>query len=251
MSTPVGIAARDVRHRYGDHLAVDGVTFEVASGEIFGLLGPNGAGKTTILRALAGVLHPTEGQTEIMGIDVQKDPLSAKRCLGFLSGDTALYQRLSVRELLHYFGRLHDLSGPEIGARVAAVTRDFGLDGLLDARVGALSTGQRQRANLARAFLLDPPVLILDEPTAGLDVVSGEFVAQAIRRAKASQKAVLFSTHVMSEVDALCDRIGLLVEGRLAAVGPSADVLAEHRAASLGELILRLHRASVAPGGLE
>lgn len=241
MSTVPGIEARDVRHRYGDHLALDGVSFTVLPGEVFGLLGPNGAGKTTLLRVLSGILSPTEGGASILGMDVATAPMEAKRRLGFLSGDTALYGRLTVREVLRYFGQLHDVDRATIEARIAAVTDDLQLSGFIDQRSAQLSSGQRQRANLARAFLTDPPVLILDEPTVGLDVISGRFVVEAIAQARARGKAVLFSTHIMSEVEALCDRVGLLVRGRLLRLGAHDALLAESGARSMAELIVRLH----------
>ena len=240
-----GILADRVRHRYGDHWALDGVSFEVHTGEVFGLLGPNGAGKTTLLRVLSGILAPTSGHAEILGIDVRADPLEAKRHLGFLSGDTALYGRLTVREVLAYFGRLHDLDEETLEDRIAFVTEDLQLQPFIDQRTAQLSSGQRQRANLARAFLTDPPVLILDEPTVGLDVISGRFVVDAIASARARGKAVLFSTHIMSEVEALCDRVGLLVRGRLMRIGTHAELIAE--GGTMAELIVRLHDEAPAP----
>jgi sodium transport system ATP-binding protein len=238
----IGIAAEEIRHRYKDHVAVDGVSFSVTCGEVFGLLGPNGAGKTTILRVLAGILRPSEGRGRILGHDVTKEPRIAKRELGFLSGDTALYARLTVREILRYFGRLHVLEKAVLEARIERVSEDLGLAEFIDHRVGALSSGQKQRANLARAFLTDPPVLILDEPTVGLDVISGRFVVEAIDRARSAGKAVLFSTHIMSEVEELCDRVGLLLAGRLRAVGTARELLEGSGKRSLGELIVHLHQ---------
>lgn len=235
------IGAYALGYRYGQTPAVRSVSFEVARGEVFGLLGPNGAGKTTILRMLAGVIRPSEGHAEISGIDVTAEPERAKRELGFLSGDTALYARLSSRETLEYFGRLYGLDDALRLRRIEQVIAEFGLGPMLDQRAGALSSGQRQRLNLARAFLTDPAVLVLDEPTVALDVISGQFVEKAILRAKASGKAVLFSTHVMSEVEALCDRIALLVAGRIADIGTGAELLERHQASSLRSLIVKLH----------
>jgi sodium transport system ATP-binding protein len=235
------IGAFDLGYHYGQTRAVRGVSFEIASGEVFGLLGPNGAGKTTILRMLAGVIRPTEGHAEILGIDVAKAPARAKRELGFLSGDTALYARLSALETLEYFARLYGLDDATRARRLDATIHEFGLESLLELRTGALSSGQRQRLNLARAFLTDPAVLILDEPTVALDVVSGQFVEKAIDRARLAGKAVLFSTHVMSEVEALCDRIALLVGGCIADVGTPAELIERHQVSSLRALIVSLH----------
>ncbi len=248
MSTPdpdisrrPAIEALGLTRRYDDHLAVDRVELNIREGEVYGLLGPNGAGKTTLLRMLAGVLKPDAGRALILGRDASVEPLWVKAHLGFLSGDTALYGRLTVQETLDYFGGLLGLRGPTLRARAQAVTEELGLHDFLDQRIHDLSSGQRQRANLARAFLGDPPVLILDEPTVALDVISGAFVREAVKKAKAAGRAVLFSTHIMSEAEELCDRIGLLVRGRIAATGTKESLLLEHGVASLTELILSLH----------
>ena len=236
-----GIEAERLSRRYGEHLAVDGVSLTVARGEVFGLLGPNGAGKTTLLRMLAGILEPSAGHARLLGIDVREEPRDAKRQLGFLSGDTALYGRLSPKETLHYFARLCRVPACERQQRVERMIQELDLRGFAEQRCESLSTGQKQRVNLARAFVADPPLLILDEPTVGLDVISGGFVIEAIGRARDADKAVLFSTHIMSEVDELCDRVGLLVRGRLRAVGPRDELLRQSGARSVGELLVRLH----------
>jgi sodium transport system ATP-binding protein len=242
----VAVVADGLRRRYDDVLAVDGVSFAVRRGEVYGLLGPNGAGKTTVLRMLAGVLIPDAGSASILGHDVVTDTLAAKRVLGFSTGDTRLYARLTVREVLQYFARLAGLDDDAVRLRVEIVERRFGLSEFIDQKTGALSSGQSQRANLARAFMTDPSVLVLDEPTATLDVVSGRFVHEAIREARAEGKAVLLSTHLMNEAAELCDRIGLLVRGRIRAEGTHDALLAEHGQPNLTELILALHEESAA-----
>jgi len=236
------LRANELSRNYGEHRAVKQVSFEVQAGEIFGLLGPNGAGKTSLLRMLAGILVPSSGHAEILGQKVTNEDRELRRHLGYLSGDTALYARLSVIEMLRYFGRLYRLPSNRIAERIDKMINDFGLGDFKDQRCGALSSGQSQRANLARAFIADPKILILDEPTVGLDVISGQFVLEAIERAKTDGKAVLFSTHIMSEVDKLCDRIGLLVSGTLHTVGSREQLLQEHQVNDLGELLLALHR---------
>jgi sodium transport system ATP-binding protein len=239
------LAVVDVSHTYGDPsgpAALRGVSFQVPAGEVFALLGPNGAGKTTLLRTIAGVIRPSRGHAVVDGIRVDVDPLEARRRLGFLSGDTALYARLSVRETLDYFGALHGLAPGARRDAIARVTGELELGAFLDQRVATLSSGQRQRANLARAFISDPPVLVLDEPTVGLDVVSGEFLMQAIARARDRGKAVLFSTHVMSEVEALDARVGLLVRGTLRAIGGYDALLADFGVRTMTDLIRLLHR---------
>lgn len=236
-----GIRAQGLHRHYGERVAVCDVSFEVRTGEVFGLLGPNGAGKTTLLRMLAGILQPTAGSAHIMGTHVGDDPVTAKSKLGFLSGDTALYRRLSVRETLTWFGRLYRMPPETLDARIETVIRDFGLEAIVDQRCGALSTGQNQRVNLARAFIANPAALILDEPTTGLDVISGRFVIEAVERARDAGKAVLFSTHIMSEADELCDRVGLLVRGVLREVGTREAILERTGTSSFGELLVRLH----------
>lgn len=244
LKDPPLLGAHQLCRSYGDHLAVDQVSFEIHAGEIFGLLGPNGAGKTSLLRMLAGLLVPSSGHAEILGQVVTQEDRELRRHLGYLSGDTALYARLSVVEVLRYFGRLYRIPKQALADQIEKMITDFGLEDFKDQRCGALSSGQSQRANLARAFIADPKILILDEPTVGLDVISGQFVLEAIERAKAAQKAVLFSTHIMSEVDKLCDRIGILLDGRLQAIGTRKELLNKYQVDDLGELLIQLHRNS-------
>lgn len=211
-----------------DKQAVDGVSFRVAAGEIYGLLGPNGAGKTTTLRILSGLMRPTSGRAIINGAPVTESDHRAKGSIGFLTANTGLYQRLSPRELLPYFGELHGLDGPTIRRRVAELIDWLGIEPFADIRCGALSTGQKQRTNIARALIADPPVLIMDEPTLGLDVLSNRVILDFIRRERDRGKAVLLSTHYLDEAEVLCDRIGLLHQGRIIAEGdlPALRVLA-------------------------
>jgi sodium transport system ATP-binding protein len=225
--------------RYGALTAAAEVTFRVEAGEVVGLLGPNGAGKTTVLRMLAGILTPSSGQARIGGIDAARDTFEVKRRLGFLSGDTALYQRLTPREVLRYFGRLHGLAEPAITARIEQLVDELRMGDFADRRCATLSAGQKQKTNIARAFLHDPPALILDEPTAALDIVTGRFLLEAIERARAAGKAVLFSTHVMGEAEYLCDRVLLLHKGRLVDEGTVEEVCARAEKKSLAEAFLR------------
>jgi ABC-type multidrug transport system ATPase subunit len=202
-----------------DKQAVAGVSFHVQRGEIYGLLGPNGAGKTTTLRILSGLMKPTSGRAIIDGAEVTEDGHRAKGSIGFLTANTGLYQRLSPRELLPYFGELHGLDRETIDRRVRELIEWLGITPFADIRCGALSTGQKQRTNIARALIADPPVLILDEPTLGLDVLSNRVILDFIRRERDHGKAVLLSTHYLDEAEALCDRIGLLHQGRIIAEG--------------------------------
>jgi sodium transport system ATP-binding protein len=184
---------------------------------------------------LAGILTPTEGDASIGGVDVRRDPFAAKQRLGFLSGDTALYQRLTPREVLRYFGRLHGLDGRAIDERSARLIGELRMGEFADRRCATLSAGQKQRTNIARAFLHDPPALILDEPTSALDLVTGRFLLEAIKRARAAGKAVLFSTHVMGEAEYLCDRVLLLYRGRIVDDGTIEEVCARAQARTLTE----------------
>ena len=207
-----------VKH-FGQKVAVARLDLEVGAGEVVGLLGPNGAGKTTALRMLAGILRPTEGRVLVDGIDLSERPLEGKSRIGFLSGDTQLYQRLSPREILLYFGRLNGLSETLLEKRITTLVNDLEMQSFANQPCGTLSTGQKQRANIARAFLHEPAVLILDEPTNALDILSGRFIVESIRKQRAAGRAILFSTHIMSEAEYLCDRIAFIHEGRIVDVG--------------------------------
>ena len=219
------LAARDLARSFGAVRAVENVSVSVAAGEIVGLLGPNGAGKTTTLRMLAGILTPDRGEVRICGVDIHAQPLEAKRRLGFLSGDTHLYQRLTPVEVLTYFGKLYGVSEERIRTRIEELVAELEMEAFKDRPCATLSSGQKQRANIARAFLHDPDLLILDEPTNALDVISGQFVAKAIRRKRDEGRAVLFSTHIMSEAEYLCDRIALVHAGRIIDEGTLPQLL--------------------------
>ncbi len=215
-----GLEAESLGKSFGAVMAVEDVSLHVAPGEVVGLLGPNGAGKTTTLRMLAGILSPDRGRVIVAGLDMRDDPLAAKRRLGFLSGDTQLYQRLSPREMLRYFATLYQLDRARAAARIQTLIAELDITSFADRPCGTLSSGQKQRANVARAFLHEPQLLILDEPTNALDVVSGQFIVQAIRRARDAGRAVLLSTHIMGEAEYLCDRIALIHRGRIVDSGP-------------------------------
>jgi sodium transport system ATP-binding protein len=237
MSAPV-LVADGLARRFGDVQAVAEISVVVHGGEVVGLLGPNGAGKTTTLRMLAGILTPDAGNVQVCGLDVHAQPLEAKRRLGFLSGDTHLYQRLTPVEVLTYFGTLYGLPHSRIRERVQTLVAELEMESFKDRPCSTLSSGQKQRANIARAFLHDPDLLILDEPTTALDVISGQFVVQAIQRKRAEGKAVLFSTHIMSEAEYLCDRIALVHAGRVIDQGPLPDLLARSGQKNLTDAFL-------------
>jgi len=204
------------------------------------LLGPNGAGKTTALRCLASLLAPTAGTASVGGADVVHRPLDVRRRIGFLAASMGLYERLTPVELLTFFGRLHGVETQALERRVAELVEIFGIADFSNQRCGTLSTGQGQRVSVARALVHDPPALILDEPTMGLDVFSGEVIYRFIEDERARGKAILFSTHQMAEVELLADRIGVLSAGRLVAEGTPASLLEKTGQTSLARAFLSL-----------
>ncbi len=195
--------------------AVDDLTLTCTSGEVFGLLGPNGAGKTTSLRMLSTVLSPTAGEAQVAGYDLKKDSEGVRQSIGFLSGNTGLYPRLTAREVLRYFGELFGMERHAIAERLEELSALLGMGDFLDRRCDKLSTGMQQKVNVARAVLHDPPVLIMDEPTAGLDVLASRTIVDFIRDCRSRGKCVIFSTHIMGEVGRLCDRLAILHEGKV------------------------------------
>ncbi len=197
--------------------AVDDVSFSVVPGEIYGLLGPNGAGKTTTLRMLATLLSPDSGQARLAGHDLRANSQGVRRSIGYLSGNTGLYGRLTPREILLYFARLQQVEQPV--RRCEELIERLGITEYAEQRCDALSTGMAQKVSIARAIVHSPPVLILDEPTSGLDVLVSQTVLEFVEEARDDGACILYSTHVMSEAERLCDRIGILHEGRLLAEG--------------------------------
>ncbi len=227
------LRAQNLVKRFGQFTATKQVSLSVHNGEVVGLLGPNGAGKTTILRMLAGIISPNEGEIWINGLPLAGQGLAAKRRIGFLSGDTQLYQRLTPREVLRYFGRLYEMDEALLDRRIEQLITELEMSAFASRLCRTLSSGEKQRANIARAFLHEPDVLILDEPTVALDVVSGQFIVEAIRRQRAAGRAILFSTHIMSEAEYLCDRIYLLHQGRIVDHGMLGEILARSGCSNL------------------
>lgn len=220
--------------------AVDHVSLQVNPGEIYGLLGPNGAGKTTTLRMISGLLRPSAGRVFIDDRDVTDQPESVKRRIGYLTANTGLYVRLTPREMLEYFATLYGLSSDQAGARIAELVEWLGMEDFLGLRCGALSTGQKQRTNIARALIADPPILIMDEPTLGLDVLSNRLILELIRDQAEAGKVILLSTHALDEIETMCQRMGLIHNGRLIAEGDLnalRERTGQHR---LSEVFLKL-----------
>jgi sodium transport system ATP-binding protein len=214
------IQARDLSKTFKDRKrgavkAVDGVSFECKSGEVFGLLGPNGAGKTTTLRMLSTSLKPTSGTATINGIDVAKEPEKVRSQIGFLSGNTGLYGRLSAREMVSYFGKLYGMSAADIKKRIDELFTMLDMHDFADGKNEKLSSGMKQKVSIARSVVHDPPIMVLDEPTTGLDVMSSRTIVEFIRKCRDDGKCVIFSTHIMSEAGRLCDRIAIIHKGRI------------------------------------
>lgn len=203
----------------GDIPAVRNVSFQCAPGHVFGLLGRNGAGKTTTLRMLATILAPTSGTALIDGRDVMEKPAEVRKRIGYLSGDTKLYDRLTGRELLSYFGELSGMTPASIEGRITELQVIFNLGDFLDKRVGKMSTGMKQRLSLARVVLHDPPVLIFDEPTSGLDVMGAREVLRIVQELKAKGRTIIFSTHIMTEAERICDEIAIIEQGSILTQG--------------------------------
>ncbi|MBX6365796.1 MAG: ATP-binding cassette domain-containing protein [Gemmatimonadetes bacterium] len=226
--------------RYGNAFAVRNLSFHVPPGQIYALLGPNGAGKTTALRCLAGLLEPTSGTASVDGADVRQRPADVRRRLGFLGASMGLYERLTSVEVLEYFGALHGLSGARLRERVDQLVHVFGIEPFARRTCGRLSTGQRQRVAVARAVVQDPPAVVLDEPTLGLDILSGETLYGFMQQERDKGKAILFSTHNLGEVELLADRIGIMSDGRLVAEGTLPELLERAAAPNLTQAFLYL-----------
>ncbi len=234
------IVATQLRKSFGTIRAVDEVSFTAGDGEITGLLGPNGAGKTTSLRMVYGLISPDRGSTSIDGIDPARSPREAHERMGVLPDARGIYARLTARENVRYFGRLHGLVGDALEARIEALSETLDMGGILDRRAAGFSQGERMKVALARALVHDPHNVLLDEPTNGLDVMSTRSVRELIRRLREEGRCVLFSSHVMPEVSALCDRVVVVARGRVVADGTGDELLARTGASSLEDAFVAL-----------
>ena len=220
MNEPVearGLAKSFYDEARGEVRAVQGIEFECLAGEVFGLLGANGAWKTTTLRMLATILAPTAGTATILGHDVVAEAEAVRRSLGFYSSTTALYPRLTARETIEFFALINRYPRARVGERVRTLVDRFGIASYADTRVEKLSSGMKQKVSIARTVAHDPPVLIFDEPTVGLDVLNALEMQEVIKELRAEGKTILFSTHIMSEAEKLCDRIAIIHDGRILA----------------------------------
>jgi sodium transport system ATP-binding protein len=201
----------------GEIKAVDSINFECHEGEVFGLLGANGAGKTTTLRMLSTILTPTAGSASLMGHDVVTSPEGVRKNLGFYSATTALYPRLTTRETIEFFARINQYPSDQVKQRVDFLIDRFGLAKYADARIEKLSSGMKQKVSIARTIAHNPSILVFDEPTVGLDVLNALDVLETINELRAEGKTIIFSTHIMSEAERLCDRIAIIHGGHILA----------------------------------
>jgi sodium transport system ATP-binding protein len=223
----------------GEIRAVDSVNIECKAGRVFGLLGLNGAGKTTLMRLLSTSLKPTSGTAQVAGYDIVTQPEKVKSKIGFLSSDTGLYNRLTAEETVRYFGRLNGMDDDKLKARVGEIFDRFGMNEFKNRRVDKLSTGMRQKVSIARTFVNDPEVLILDEPTVGLDVVTSRSIIQFVKESKQADKCILFSTHVMWEAQKLCDDIAIIHQGKILEVGTLDQLRAKTGLSDLDDIFVK------------
>ena len=226
--------------------AVENLSFSASAGQIYGLLGPNGAGKTTTLRMLATLLQPTSGRATVAGFDVVRQPEDVRRSIGVVNGGMGLYDRLTGREILEYFAGFYNIGKADTARRIKELETALEMTELLNRRAGEYSTGMKQKIVIARAVLHEPPVLVLDEATNGLDVVARRAVLEFARVYKSSNRVVLYSTHIMAEAEELCERAAIIDHGKLVAEDTLVNLKAKAGAANLEEAFFRLTRASEA-----
>ena len=226
--------------RRGTVLAVDHVTFDVRPGEIFGLLGPNGAGKTTCLRVLSTVLKPTSGIALVAGYDVSTQPAEVRARIGFMSANTGIYDRMTAWEMVEYFGRLYGMDETRLQNRLEELFETLQMQEIRDLLGSKMSTGMKQKVSIARTIIHDPPVIIFDEPTSGLDVLVARAVCQTIKSLRDQGKCIILSTHIMREVEKLCDRVAVIHRGRILAIGTLDDLAAEFGQTDMEELFFEL-----------
>jgi sodium transport system ATP-binding protein len=229
---------RDLRR--GNVLAVDHVSFDAKPGEVFGLLGPNGAGKTTTMRILCTALKPTGGIANLAGFDVVEQASQVRQNIGFLSANTAIYDRMSAWETVEFFGKLYGLTDAHLRGRMESVFATLQMNDFRDVLGAKMSTGMRQKVSIARAIVHDPPVMIFDEPTLGLDVLVARAVLDNIKRLRDQGKCILYSTHIMREVEKLCDQVAIVSKGRIQTAGTLEELRERHGQEDLEELFFQL-----------
>ncbi len=215
--------------------AVDHISFRVQQGEILGILGPNGAGKTTLLRMLGSLMEPTEGSVSIESKDggILTDPVDLKKSIGYLSGNTKLYHRMSTREMLYMLAEIYGIEKADAEKRIKEISNILDMESFLDNRIEKLSTGQTQRASIARCLIHDPDIYIFDEPTLGLDIISADAIVNFMKEQKKRGKTVLYSTHYLEEAQFMCDRILMIYQGKIVKDGSPKSIMEECKADNL------------------
>jgi len=226
--------------RAGKVTVLDHVSFNVKGGEIFGLLGPNGAGKTTCLRILSTVLQPTSGRALIDGYDVVRSPAIVRGHIGFMSCNTGIYDRMTAWEMVEYYGRLYGIEEDTLQERLDQIFTQLQMNEIRDLLCSKMSTGMKQKVSIARTIVHDPPVLIFDEPTSGLDVLVARAVLQAVESFRDQGKCIIFSTHIMREVEKLCDRVAVIHKGRILAIGTIEELTTKYEQPDIEELFFEL-----------
>jgi sodium transport system ATP-binding protein len=224
----------------GTRVAVDRISFSVQAGEIFGVLGPNGAGKTTTLRMLSTILRPTSGQIIINQANIDTEAHLIRKSIGFVSNNTALYDRMSARELVEYFGRMHDMERDELREKIEVLFKKLCMEDIGNVPCGQMSTGMKQKVSIARALIHDPPVLIFDEASVGLDVIVARALLHTIAGLRDEGKCIIFSTHIMREVEKLCDRVAMMHRGRILDIGTLEELADKHEQNDFEDLFFSL-----------
>ncbi|MEX1039086.1 MAG: ATP-binding cassette domain-containing protein [Pirellulaceae bacterium] len=226
--------------RLGQFIAVDRVSFYAMPGQIFGLLGPNGAGKTTVLRILSTVLEPTSGTVQVAGHDVVTQPAMVRHQIGFMSANTAVYDRMTAWEMVQFFGRLYGMEESRLKPRMDELFSRLKMDDIRDVLGAKMSTGMKQKVSIARTLIHDPPVLIFDEPTLGLDVFVARALLQIISELRDQGKCIIFSSHIMREVEKLCDQVAIMHKGKILASGSLEELKAQFQQGDLEEIFFHL-----------
>jgi sodium transport system ATP-binding protein len=226
--------------RRGRFVALAGISFKAAAGEIYGLLGPNGAGKTTALRILSTVLRPTSGTAKVNGFDVLTEASQVRHQIGFMSANTGVYDRMTAWEMVEYFGRLYGIAADELRERMERLFLRLQMNDIRDLLGAKMSTGMKQKVSIARALVHDPPVLVFDEATSGLDVLVARALLRTVAELRDHGKCVIFSTHIMREAEKLCDRVAIMHRGHILAEGTLAELTDRHHESDLEELFFSL-----------
>lgn len=224
----------------GEYFAINGISFSAKAGEVFGLLGPNGAGKTTALRILATILKPTTGTARVFNFDVVTQPHYVRHSIGFVSNNTAIYDRMSAWEMVEYFGRLYEIPAADLTERMIKLFAQLQMTDFRDCPGAKMSTGMKQKVSIARALIHDPPVIIFDEASLGLDVLVARSLQNIVKRLKDEGKCIIYSTHIMREVEKLCDRVAIMAKGHIVDTGTLPELAERHHQNDFEELFYQL-----------